>query len=139
MTLLKTFKDEKIRFILVAASLVSAIVAFVLYGVSQGLMNAKISTLMLIVFILILALDAVVMIFNDFNSYMLIASSALGLLELGLFISSQLGNLGYFFAGISDIGYGIMPTFVVGFIFSLISVIASSVAVFVSKNNKKEN
>lgn len=139
MTLLKTFKDEKIRFILVAASLVSAIIAFVLYGVSQGLMNAKISTLMLIVFILILALDAVVMIFNDFNSYMLIASSALGLLELGLFISSQLGNLGYFFAGISDIGYGIMPTFVVGFIFSLISVIASSVAVFVSKNNKKEN
>ena len=67
---------------------------------------------------------------KTFESWLNILSP---ILALGLFVSSQMGNLGYYFAGIQDIGYGIMPAFVVGGILYILSVVTTSVAAFLEK------
>ena len=123
-------KNDKKSFIMLAVSILLSIVGLVCYIVSQNLMNAKLNVWLIVISIVSILLTIFVAIYKDFNSFIMIAISALTFLTLLLVVSSQLGNLGYFFAGIKDIGYGIMPTFVVSALTYIASIVLTSIEVF---------
>ncbi len=123
-------KNDKKSFIMLAISILLSIVGLVCYIVSQNLMNAKLNVWLIVISIVSILLTIFVAIYKDFNSFIMIAISALTFLTLLLVVSSQLGNLGYYFAGIKDIGYGIMPTFVVSALTYIASVVLTSIEVF---------
>ena len=123
-------KNDKKSFIMLAISILLSIVGLVCYIVSQNLMNAKLNVWLIVISIVSILLTTFVAIYKDFNSFIMIAISALTFLTLLLVVSSQLGNLGYYFAGIKDIGYGIMPTFVVSALTYIASVVLTSIEVF---------
>lgn len=54
-----------------------------------------------------------------------------------MFISSQADSIGYAAAGISDIGYGIQGTLIVGVVCYLAAVICESISVFCNKNENE--
>jgi len=99
-------------------------------------MGAKIELPIIFASVIGLVLNLYVLIVDDYESYIEILVSALAFVSMGLFLSSQLGNLGYYFAGIADIGYGIMPTFVAGIILDLVGVVTTSISVFTKTENK---
>ena len=123
-------KNDKKSFIMLTISILLSIVGLVCYIVSQNLMNAKLNVWLIVISIVSILLTIFVAIYKDFNSYIMIAITALTFLTLLLVVSSQLGNLGYYFAGIKDIGYGIMPTFVVSALTYIASVVLTSIEVF---------
>lgn len=123
-------KKDKKSFIILTISILLSIIGLVCYIVSQNLMNAKINVWLIIIAVVSILLTIFVAIYKDFNSYIMIAITALTFLTLLLVVSSQLGNLGYYFAGIKDIGYGIMPTFVVSALTYITSVVLTSIEVF---------
>ena len=123
-------KNDKKSFIMLTISILLSIIGLVCYIVSQNLMNAKLNVWLIVISIVSILLTTFVAIYKDFNSFIMIAISALTFLTLLLVVSSQLGNLGYYFAGIKDIGYGIMPTFVVSALTYIASVVLTSIEVF---------
>lgn len=133
MKLLKIFKEDKISFILLCATLLLEILGLVFYVVSQNVMEVKTQGLMMTVGILAIVLTAFILVAQDYFSLINIAVAALTALALVELISSQIVNLGYYFAGIEDIGFGLMPTFVVSFICYLLAIVSSSIAVFKTK------
>lgn len=124
------YKEKKMSFFLLAGAVILSLIGLIFYIVSQNIMNAKLSIFVMIVGILNIVLISTIIIYKDFDSIISIISSALLFLTLLLVLSSQFGNLGYYFAGIKDIGYGIMPTFIISFITYLISTILTSITVF---------
>lgn len=56
---------------------------------------------------------------------------------LVLFISTQLGNLGYAFSGIHDIGNGVQPGFIAGSMLYMVSTVLQSITVFKKIKNKE--
>ena len=118
------YKEKKMSFFLLVGAVILSLIGLIFYIVSQNIMNAKLSIFVMIVGILNIVLISTIIIYKDFDSIISIISSAL------LVLSSQFGNLGYYFAGIKDIGYGIMPTFIISFITYLISTILTSITVF---------
>ena len=120
-------KNDKKSFIMLTISILLSIIGLVCYIVSQNLMNAKLNVWLIVISIVSILLTTFVAIYKDFNSFIMIAISALTFLTLLLVVSSQLGNLGYSFAGIKDIGYGIMPTFVVSALTYIASVVLTSI------------
>lgn len=134
MKLLKLYQEDKLSFILLASSVLCDILGIVFYLVSQGMMNVKVNWMVLLPAILGIALTLLVLFYKDFDSTLLILSTASSFLAFVLIISSQVVNLGYYFAGITDIGYGLMPTFIVSAIVYLASIVLTSVVVFRRKN-----
>lgn len=133
MALFKLFKERKISFFCIVSSIILIIVGFILYALTMKTMDgARLSTLLISATWvgIVLLLISLVWDYLDLFKMLGIVCTFIG---FGLFVSSQLGNLGYYFAGIHDIGYGILPTFVVGSIFYLASIIISSVALFLKK------
>ncbi len=124
------YKEKKMSFFLLVGAVILSLIGLIFYIVSQNIMNAKLSMFVMIVGILNIVLISTIIIYKDFDSIISIISSALLFLTLLLVLSSQFGNLGYYFAGIKDIGYGIMPTFIISFITYLISTILTSITVF---------
>lgn len=124
------YKEKKMSFFLLVGAVILSLIGLIFYMVSQNIMNAKLSIFVMIVGILNIVLISTIIIYKDFDSIISIISSALLFLTLLLVLSSQFGNLGYYFAGIKDIGYGIMPTFIISFITYLISTILTSITVF---------
>ena len=124
------YKEKKTSFFLLVGAVILSLIGLIFYIVSQNIMNAKLSVFVMIVGILNIALISTIIIYKDFDSIVSIIASALLFLTLLLVLSSQFGNLGYFFAGIKDIGYGIMPTFIISFIAYLISIILTSITIF---------
>ncbi len=124
------YKEKKTSFFLLVGAVILSLIGLIFYIVSQNIMNAKLSVFVMIVGILYIALISTIIIYKDFDSIVSIIASALLFLTLLLVLSSQFGNLGYFFAGIKDIGYGIMPTFIISFIAYLISIILTSITIF---------
>lgn len=124
------YKEKKMSFFLLVGAVILSLIGLIFYIVSQNIMNAKLSIFVMIVGILNIVLISTIIIYKDFDSIISIISSALLFLTLLLVVSSQFGNLGYYFAGIKDIGYGIMPTFIISFITYLISTILTSITVF---------
>lgn len=133
MKLLKIFKEDKISFILLCSSLVFEVLGLIFYISSQNAMSVKTQGLMMAAGIIAIVLTAFILVAQDYFSIMNIAAVALCALALVELISSQIVNLGYYFAGIEDIGFGLMPTFIVSFICYLLAIITSSVAVFKTK------
>ncbi|MFA6861580.1 MAG: hypothetical protein WCR56_04295 [Bacilli bacterium] len=136
MKLFHFFKTRKLNFTLMSITFVVLLVGFVMYFVSQSMMGAKIELPIIFASVIGLVLNLYVLIVDDYESYIEILVSALAFVSMGLFLSSQLGNLGYYFAGIADIGYGIMPTFVAGIILDLVGVVTTSISVFTKTENK---
>lgn len=134
MKLLKLYQEDKLSFILLASSVLCDLLGIVFYLVSQGMMNVKVNWMVLLPAILGIALTLLVLFYKDFDSMLLILSTACSFLAFVLIISSQVVNLGYYFAGITDIGYGLMPTFIVSAIVCLASIVLTSVVVF-RRNN----
>lgn len=124
------YKEKKMSFFLLVGAVILSLTGLIFYIVSQNIMNAKLSIFVMIVGILNIVLISTIIIYKDFDSIISIISSALLFLTLLLVLSSQFGNLGYYFACIKDIGYGIMPTFIISFITYLISTILTSITVF---------
>ena len=124
------YKEKKMSFFLLVGAVILSLIGLIFYIVSQNIMNAKLSIFVMIVGILNIVLISTIIIYKDFDSIISIISSALLFLTLLLVLSSQFGNLGYYFAGIKDIGYGIMPTFIISFITYLMSTILTSITVF---------
>lgn len=123
-------KKDKKSFIILTISILLSIIGLVCYIVSQNLMNARLNVWLIVISIVSIFLTIFVAIYKDFKSFIMIAISALTFLTLLLVVSSQLGNLGYYFAGIKDIGYGIMPTFIVSALTYIVSVVLTSIEVF---------
>lgn len=138
MNFLKNVLADKVRLTIFAISILFDLVAFVLYLVSQNIMSSRVNVWLVLVVIIAIAIKLAVLLFKDFNGILLSIAAALDLLGIGLFVSSQLGNLGYYLAGITDIGYGIMPTFVIGIIFYILALLSVSILVFRKENNLKE-
>ena len=124
------YKEKKISFFLLVGAVILSLIGLIFYIVSQNIMNAKLSIFVMIVGILNIVLISTIIIYKDFDSIISIIASALLFLTLLLVLSSQFGNLGYYFAGIKDIGYGIMPTFIISFITYLMSTILTSITIF---------
>ena len=72
---------------------------------------------------------------NSFKEIILIIGAGLFIASLGIFLNSQLSNIGYYAHGVYDIGDGILPTFVAGMIVGAITLIINIVLVFIKPNN----
>ncbi len=127
------FKKNKKSFIVLTLSILLSILGLIFYIVSQNLMETTISPWVLVTTIVGWLFVFAVIIYKDFDSMFLIAATALTFLTFILVVSSQMGNLGYYFAGIKDIGYGLMPTFFVSASAYICSIILTSIEVFIKK------
>lgn len=127
------FKNNKKSFIVLTISILLSILGLIFYIVSQNLMETTISPWILATTIVGWLFVLAVIIYKDFDSIFLIAATAITFLTFILVVSSQMGNLGYYFAGIKDIGYGLMPTFFVSASAYICSIILTSIEVFIKK------
>jgi hypothetical protein len=138
MKLKQYFQSKGLSFWFLLASLVLVILGFVLYLVTVQQMAGKIQVLDLLFPIIGLALIAVACFYRSFDGILTVFACSLCFLSALLFLSAQFGNLGYYFAGIKDIGFGIMPCFVIGFIFYLSASVLCGIAAFI-KDKKGQN
>jgi len=59
-----------------------------------------------------------------------IIAAALFMFSMGMYISTQAGNIGYAFAGITDIGYGILPSFIIGIALYIAGIVGECITIF---------
>lgn len=119
------FAKKSIGFYVTIGSIVCAIVGFVLYLVTMKLQENMFASIVVISIIGILC--GMVVCYKDFFRAVSIVSVMLYLLAAALFLVTQIDNIGYAITD-TNIGDGIMPTFVAGMIMYGISVVAGVVA-----------
>ncbi len=110
-----------------------AVVATVFAAITTA--NDGAADVAIIVLSVIAIVGVAVTVFVDYEGFGKIIVAFLYFCCLGLFVSSQLGNLGYALAGIQDIGNGVQPGFVIGAILYLGSTVLACIAAF-DENNK---
>lgn len=129
-------KDNLLKLIFVAAVIVLAVIATALAAaVTKN--DGKIDVAVIVVTVVAICVSGVTFVF-DYKDFGKMVAAGLYLCACVLFISSQLGNLGYALAGIHDIGNGIQAGFIVGTIFYVIAIVLQSITVFKKSNKKGE-
>lgn len=122
--------------VLSSCSLVLSIIVIILYVLT---ISNTTSALGEIWFYILISLAIVMLIvsnfLNSFKEIILIIGAGLFIASLGIFLNSQLSNIGYYAHGVYDIGDGILPTFVAGMIVGLVALIINIVLVFIKPNN----
>lgn len=122
--------------VLSSCSLVLSIIVIILYVLT---ISNTTSALGEIWFYILISLAIVMLILsnflNSFKEIILIIGAGLFIASLGIFLNSQLSNIGYYAHGVYDIGDGILPTFVAGMIVGAITLIINIVLVFIKPNN----
>ena len=122
--------------VLSSCSLVLSIIVIILYVLT---ISNTTSALGEIWFYILISLAIVMLIvsnfLNSFKEIILIIGAGLFIASLGIFLNSQLSNIGYYAHGVYDIGDGILPTFVAGMIVGAITLIINIVLVLIKPNN----
>ncbi len=122
--------------VLSSCSLVLSIIVMVLYTLTISNTTSALGETW---FYVLISLTIVMLILSNFlNSFketILIIGAGLFIASLGIFLNSQLSNIGYYAHGVYDIGDGILPTFVAGMIVGAITLIINIVLVFIKPNN----
>ena len=116
-------KQSKKGLICSIIAIVGIVVGLVMYIVTTGNTNGKVS-----IVLTVLAATSCFLFYAD--GFLSIISAAFSLYCMLMFVSSQADSIGYAAAGISDIGYGIQSTLIVGCICYLAAVVTESIAVF---------
>ncbi len=119
------FVKKSAGFYVTVGSIVFAIVGFVLYLVTMNLQKNMMASI--VVFSVLGIVCGLVVCYKDFFRAVSIVSTFFILLSAGLFLVSQIDNIGYAITN-TNIGDGIMPTFVAGIVMYGISVVAGVVA-----------
>lgn len=119
-----------------AVAFVFGMVGLILYAVTMNITTtASPEKLFYILMIIGLAASFAVAILGSGNGLLPIISSSSMLGAFIVFINGQLGNLGYWFYHIHDIGDGLLKTFVIGEIMLLAAVVAGIITVFIKSEN----
>lgn len=116
---------------IVLSILVMILYAITLSNTTSALSETVFYILMAIAIITVIASN----ILNAFKETLLIISSGMILASLGIFLNSQLSNIGYYAHGVYDIGDGILPSFIIGMILGIIALVANITSVFIKPNN----
>ncbi len=137
MEKLKTYiKQDNKGLICSAVTVVGTLLGLVMYIITTGNTNGEVSLLLVVTSVtaVVLAVCSCFLLYAE--GILSVLSASLSLYSMLMFISSQADSIGYAAAGISDIGYGIQGTLIVGAVCYLAAVICGSISVFC---NKKEN
>ena len=128
--IMTNIKNDKKVLVCSVISVIFSVLGLVMYIVTSNNTAQTVEILVVATSAIgtITALVSVAFIYMD--GAVSIVSAALMTFSMGMFLSSQGGNLGYALSGISDIGYGIQTTFIAGIAFYLIAVISECIAVF---------
>lgn len=122
--------------VLSSCSLVLSIIVMILYAVT---ISNTTSALGEVWFYILISLAIVMLIVSNFldsfKETILIIGAGLFIASLGIFLNSQLSNIGYYTHGVYDIGDGILPTFVAGMVVGVITLIINMILVFIKPNN----
>ena len=110
-----------------SVSFLLSIVVLILYFITLNQTTSALSESIFYIFIII---SIAMLILNNF-----ITGCCFLLASLGVFINSQLSNIGYYAHGVHDIGDGILPTFIVGMVIGTICLIINITLVFIEPNN----
>ena len=121
-------KQSKKGLICSIIAIVGIVVGLVMYIVTTGNTNGKVSIVLIAIIAALLAATSCFLFYAD--GFLSIISAAFSLYCMLMFVSSQADSIGYAAAGISDIGYGIQSTLIVGCICYLAAVVTESIAVF---------
>lgn len=110
-----------------------SLLGIILYMVTTKNTNGEVSTLIVAVSVIGTLLSLVSILVFYLDGILSIVSAAVYLFSMLMFVSSQADSIGYAVEGITDIGYGIQTTLVIGTICYLLAVIGSCLAVFDKK------
>ena len=119
------FAKKSAGFYVTVGSVVFAVVGLILYLVTMNLQQNMLASMVVLTVIGIAC--GLVVCYKDFFRAVSIASVMLYLLAAVLFLVTQIDNIGYAITN-TNIGDGIMPTFVAGMIMYAVSVAAGIVA-----------
>lgn len=134
MSIVESIKSKGKSFIIAAAGAVLALVAMILAAVTTA--NDGKADAAIIVLSIIAVIGAFVTLFIDYRGFGKIAVAFLYLCCMGLFVSTQLGNLGYALYGITDIGNGVQPGFIAGVILYVLATVLAAITVFLKTDKK---
>lgn len=119
-----------------SVSFLLSIVVLILYFITLNQTTSALSESIFYIFIIIsIAMLILNNFITDFKGAISITSCCFLLASLGVFINSQLSNIGYYAHGVHDIGDGILPTFIVGMVIGIICLIINIILVFIEPNN----
>ena len=117
-------------------SLVLSIIVMILYAVTISNTTSALGESWFYILINLAIVMLIVSNFlNSFKETVLIVGAGLFIASLGIFLNSQLSNIGYYAHGVYDIGDGILPTFVAGMVVGAIALIINITLVFIKPNN----
>lgn len=122
-------KDKKVL-ICSAIGVVFSILGLIMYVVTTNNTGKYAESLIVAASLAGTVLTAAAALFIYMEGALCIVSTALHVFSALMFVSSQADNMGYALAGISDIGYGIQTTLIVGVIFYLLAAVGECIAVF---------
>lgn len=128
------FAGKSVGFWLTVAGFVLAIIALVLFFVTMQLQDNMYSSIVIVTIVGLVA--ALVVCYKDLFRLVSVLTAAMYLLAGCLFLVTQLENIGYAITN-TNIGDGIMPTFVVGMIFYAAAAVAAIAAIFLPQ--EKDN
>ena len=122
--------------VLSSCSLVLSIIVMILYAVTISNTTSALGESWFYILISLAIVMLIVSNFlNSFKETVLIVGAGLFIASLGIFLNSQLSNIGYYAHGVYDIGDGILPTFVAGMVVGAIALIINITLVFIKPNN----
>lgn len=122
--------------ILSSCSLVLSIIVMILYALTISNTTSALGESWFYILISLAIVALIVSNFlNSFKETILIIGVGLFIASLGVFLNSQLSNIGYYAHGVYDIGDGILPTFVAGMVVGLVTLIINIILVFIKPNN----
>ena len=122
--------------VLSSCSLVLSIIVMILYAVTISNTTSALGESWFYILISLAIVMLIVSNFlNSFKETILIIGAGLFIASLGIFLNSQLSNIGYYAHGVYDIGDGILPTFAAGMAVGAITLIINIILVFIKPNN----
>lgn len=127
------FANKSVGFWLTAAGVVFAVVALALFCVTMQLQENMYASIVIVTVVGLAA--ALVLCYKDFFRLVSVLTAAMYLLAGCLFLVTQLENIGYAITN-TNIGDGIMPTFVVGMLFYAAAVVCAVAAIFLRQEKQ---
>lgn len=122
--------------ILSGATFILGLIGLILYAITMNITTTALSESLFYIFVIIgLTTSIITTIFGNGEGLLSIISSMTLFVGFMIFFNGQLGNLGYWVYHISDIGDGLLITFIVGEIALLLAVIVGIVTVFIKSDS----
>lgn len=118
------------------SSIILSAITMILYVITLSQTTSALSEVWFYILISATIVAAIASNFiSSFKEEILIVGCGLLIASLGIFLNSQLSNIGYYAHGVYDIGDGILPTFIAGLVVGIIALITNIISVFIKPKN----